>query len=77
MDHATIARLRHKSKNVPIRFDNMSAINITKNPVLHSRTKHIKVRHYFICDYIEKGDVFLEFVPTQIQLADIFSKPPK
>ena len=35
-------------KHVPIRCDNMSAINITKNPVQHSRTKHIEVRHHFI-----------------------------
>jgi len=62
-------------KNVPIRCDNMSVINITKNPVQHSRTKHIEVRHHFIRDHVEKGDVFLEFVPTHTQLADIFTKP--
>jgi len=50
-DHATIARLRHKSK----KCDNMSAINITKNPSQHSRTKHIEVRHHFIQDQVEKG----------------------
>ena len=50
-------------KHVPIRCDNMSAINITKNPVQHSRTKHIEVRHHFIRDHVEKGDVSLEFVP--------------
>ena len=62
-------------KNVPIQCDNMSTINITKNPVQHSWTKHIEVRHDFIRDHIKKGDVFLEFVPTQTQLADIFTKP--
>lgn len=61
--------------NVPIKCDNKSAINITKNPVQHSRTKHIEVRHHFIRDHVEKGNVTLEFVPTDFQLADIFTKP--
>ena len=38
----------------PILCDSMSAICITKNPVLHSRTKHIDVRHHFIIEHIEK-----------------------
>ena len=62
-------------QEVPIKCDNQSAINIAKNPVQHSRTKHIEVRHHFIRDHVEKGDVLLEFVPTEFQLADIFTKP--
>jgi len=41
-------------KAVPIKCDNKSAINITKNPVQHLRTKHIEVRHHFIRDHVEK-----------------------
>ena len=50
-------------------------MNITKNPVQHYRTKHIKVRHHFIRDHVEKGNVSLEFVLINSQLADIFTKP--
>ncbi|GJZ14843.1 retrovirus-related pol polyprotein from transposon TNT 1-94 [Tanacetum coccineum] len=43
--------------------------------LLHSRTKHIDIGYYFIRDYILKGDIELHFVPTDLQLADIFTKP--
>ena len=55
--------------------DNSSAINLSKNSILHSRTKHIDVRHYFLKDHVECRDILLEFIDTQNQLADIFTKP--
>ncbi|KAL3524948.1 hypothetical protein ACH5RR_013320 [Cinchona calisaya] len=39
---------------VPIRCDNTSAINLTKNPILHSRTKHIDVKNHFVRDLVCK-----------------------
>ncbi|GJT40400.1 retrovirus-related pol polyprotein from transposon TNT 1-94 [Tanacetum coccineum] len=60
---------------VPIFYDNTSAIAISNNPVLHSRTKHIDIRYHFIRDHILKGDIELHFVPTELQLANIFTKP--
>jgi transposase InsO family protein len=62
-------------KGIPIKCDNTSAISITKNPVQHSRTKHIDVRHHFIRDHVEKGDVSISFISTDYQWADIFTKP--
>nr|GEX83985.1 retrovirus-related Pol polyprotein from transposon TNT 1-94 [Tanacetum cinerariifolium] len=62
-------------KMVPIFCDNTSTISISNNPVLHSRTKHIDIRYYFIRDHILKGDIKLHFIPTEYQLADIFTKP--
>ncbi|XP_075489478.1 uncharacterized protein LOC142528320 [Primulina tabacum] len=55
--------------------DNSSAIDISKNPVQHSQTKHINIRHHFIRDLVEKGTIRMEFVETENQLADIFTKP--
>ncbi|GJT55790.1 retrovirus-related pol polyprotein from transposon TNT 1-94 [Tanacetum coccineum] len=62
-------------KMVPIFCDNTSAIAISNNPVLHSRTKHIDIRYHFTKDHILKGDIELHFIPTEYQLADIFTKP--
>ncbi|GMP75039.1 hypothetical protein CsSME_00032259 [Camellia sinensis var. sinensis] len=55
--------------------DNTSAINISKNHVQHSRTKHIDIRHHFIRELVEEGLVVLEHIPTEHQKADIFTKP--
>ncbi len=54
--------------------DNLSAINISKNPIQHSRTKHIDIRHHFIRDLVEENIVTLEHVTTEGQIADIFTK---
>ena len=67
--------LGHNFKGIPIYCDNTSAISIAKNPVQHSRTKHIDVRHHFLRDHVEKGDISMNFVPTDSQIADIFTKP--
>ncbi|GKB35309.1 hypothetical protein Tco_0880251 [Tanacetum coccineum] len=52
-----------------------SAIAISNNPVLHYRTKHIDIKYHFIRDHILKWDIELQFIPTQFQIADIFTKP--
>jgi len=58
-----------------IHCDNTSAINISKNPVQYSRTKHINIRHHFISDLVESREVALIFIPSENQLADILTKP--
>ena len=54
--------------------DNLNAINISKNPIQHSRTKHIDIRHHFIRDLVEDKIVTLEHVAIEKQLTDIFTK---
>ena len=60
---------------IPIFCDNTSAIAISNNPVQHSRTKHIDIRYHFIREHVTNGTVELHFVPTEQQIADIFTKP--
>ena len=62
-------------EHISLRCHNTSAISLTKNPIMHSRTKHIQIRHHFIRDHIHKGDCDIESVDTDSQLADIFTKP--
>ncbi|GJZ60880.1 hypothetical protein Tco_0617017 [Tanacetum coccineum] len=67
--------LKGKAPQVPIFYDNTSAIAISNNSVLHSRTKHIDIKYHFIRDHVLKRDIELHFIPIQYQLADIFTKP--
>ena len=62
-------------EHLTIYCDNSSAINISKNLVQHSRTKHIKIRHHFIREFVEDGTVTLEFIHINDQNADLFTKP--
>ena len=55
--------------------DNTSAINLYKNPVQHSKSKHIEIRYHFIQDLVEDKVVCLKFIHTDNQKADIFTKP--
>nr|KYP49721.1 Retrovirus-related Pol polyprotein from transposon TNT 1-94 [Cajanus cajan] len=61
--------------SIPVLCDNTAAINISKTLVLHSRTKHIKIKHHFIRDHVQKGTFNLIYVKTEEQLANIFTKP--
>ena len=54
--------------------DNTSAINLSKNPVNHSRTKHIEVRHHFLRGHVANSNIKIEFISTSDHLADIFTK---
>lgn len=57
--------------------DNQSAILLEKNGRKSGskRTRHIKVRYYFITDRIRKGEVKVEYCPTGNMVADFFTKP--
>ena len=64
-----------KVNNVPLLCDNTSAINLTKNPIQHSRTKNIEIHCHFIRDHVSNGDSEIQFIETEKRLADIFTKP--
>jgi hypothetical protein len=71
----TMSDFGEEYTHVPLQCDSTSTISVAKNPVLHSKTKHIEVRYHFLRDNVEKGKIALIHVPTHDQLADIFTKP--
>ena len=68
---ATLKDFGINFKQVPLLCDNESAVKLTNNLVQHSRTKHIDVRHHFIRDHQQKGDICIESIGTDDQVADI------
>ena len=63
-----------KFKKILLLCDNESATKIASNPIQHSRTKHIDIRHYFLRDHVNKGDIKMDGSGTEDQLEDIFTK---
>ncbi|GKA89279.1 putative ribonuclease H-like domain-containing protein [Tanacetum coccineum] len=61
--------------NTKIHIDNESTICIVKNPVYHSKTKHIEIRHHFIRDCYEKKLIRVEKIHTDLNVADLLTKP--
>ena len=58
----------------PLFCDNKSAIAMAKNPVHHSRAKHIALKHHFIRDAVEDDEIKINYCNTEDQVADIFTK---
>ena len=57
-----------------IHADNQACIALARNPVVHSRAKHIDIRHHFICERVANKEVDLRYCSTKDMLADIFTK---
>jgi hypothetical protein len=70
----TLRDFGYNLSKVPLLCDNESAIRMADNPV-HSHTKHIDIRHHFLRDRHQKGDIEVFYISTENQLADIFTKP--
>ncbi|WVZ54212.1 hypothetical protein U9M48_005048 [Paspalum notatum var. saurae] len=72
---ATLSDFSLRFGKISLLVESTSAISVAKNPVLHSKTKHIDVRFHFLRDHYEKGDIDLIHVVSENQLAHIFTKP--
>ncbi|GJT79011.1 retrovirus-related pol polyprotein from transposon TNT 1-94 [Tanacetum coccineum] len=63
--------------DVPIMCDNKGVIDLSKNPVQHSCTKHIEIRHHFLRDNVQKGHISIKKVPFVDNIVSILMKPLK
>ncbi|KAH9752890.1 hypothetical protein KPL71_014885 [Citrus sinensis] len=73
-----LEKLGHaQNESTVIHCDNNSTIKLSKNPVLHGRSKHIDIRFHFLRDLTKDGTVELVYCSTQNQIADIMTKPLK
>ena len=60
---------------IPFYYDNTSAISISKNPVSHSKMKHIPIKYHFLREQVAEKNIRVEYVGTKEQVTDIFTKP--
>ena len=63
------------TKLIPNHCDNNSVISVSKNPVLHSKTKHIPIKYHFLREQVTNRVVQLNFIPSKEHTVDIFNKP--
>lgn len=70
--------LQHTQKGpTKILCDNKSAIELTKNPVFHDRSKHIDIKYHFIREIVQNKEININYCKTEDQVVDIFTKPLK
>ena len=62
-------------EQVTLYGDNQGAIALAKNPVSHQRSKHIDIKFHFIRTHVQDGKIDLVYIPTQQNVADVFTKP--
>jgi hypothetical protein len=60
---------------IPIFCDNTSAISISNNSAMHSKTKHILIKFHFLREHVTEKNIKVEYVGTKEQIANIFTKP--
>ena len=58
----------------PVFEDNQGALELSKNPVSNSNSKHIDVHHHFLRGLVRQGDIIVSHVPSEYQCADILTK---
>jgi hypothetical protein len=64
----------HELRSIVIPCDNQSCIKLYENPIFHDRSKNIEIGYHFIRDWVQRGAVQLEYIPTNEKIVDILMK---
>ena len=72
LSHLTIP---DEVKPITLMEDNQGTIAIAKNPVTHSRTKHIDIRFHFVREAVQSGIIELKYCASENMIADLLTKP--
>lgn len=71
-----INELTGVSMSIPVSCDNKSAIALAEKEMGYSaRSKHIDIRHHFVREQVELKSIQLQHVPSNLQTADVLTKP--
>jgi hypothetical protein len=54
--------------------DNNAAINLSEDPLLHARVKHVDIKYHFLRERVQSGEIAIRYIPTKDNVADLFTK---
>lgn len=61
---------------MPIVFaDNTGCIQVAKDPVVHSKLKHIDTKYHLLCNHVQEGDIAMQYIKTDNSIADFLTMP--
>eukprot|EP00268_Persea_americana_P008859 TRINITY_DN13467_c1_g2_i1.p1 TRINITY_DN13467_c1_g2~~TRINITY_DN13467_c1_g2_i1.p1 ORF type:complete len:401 (+),score=79.48 TRINITY_DN13467_c1_g2_i1:1121-2323(+) len=72
-----LEELNHEQGAIKLFCDNKSDISLSKNPVFHGKSEHIKIKYHFIRELAKDKEVEVNYCKSQDQVADLFTKPLK
>ena len=74
--HTFLSEIQDAPKEtIELNSDNQGVIALSKDKKLHQCTKHIDIHYHFICEAVEDGQIRMNYVPTDQNPANIFTKP--
>ncbi|RDX85569.1 hypothetical protein CR513_33223, partial [Mucuna pruriens] len=69
-----LRELGHDQDDYVVNCDNQSTIHLTKNPMFHSRSKHIDIRYHWIREVLDRKELKIEKIHTDLNWSDMMTK---